>query len=158
MLENKKMPVFGNGKNIIQYIHVNDLIQALLLVLEKGQPGQIYTVAGKDMKSQRELYEIICKNLGVPFVEKHVSTTVAKFLLNLRNLGKKVRGEKPKFITEYISKLSADRTFNLTKAKNELGFEPKVGYEEGISEMVEKYKKLKEKEEEIPEEQGEQQG
>ncbi len=149
-LENGKMPIFGDGKNIIQYIHVNDLIKALLLTLEKGKRGEIYTVAGKDMKTQRELYEIVCKYLGISLVEKHKSINLAKFLL-------KLKGRKPKFMLEYIEKLSANRIFNLTKAKNELGFEPQIDYEKGISEMVEKYKKLKEEQEEISEEQSEQQ-
>ncbi len=148
-LENGNMPIFGRGKNIIQYIHVNDLIRALLLTLEKGKPGEIYTVAGKDMKSQRELYEIICKYLEVPFVEKYKSVGFAKLSLKLR--------KKTGFLPEHIDKLSSSRTFNLTKAKNELGFEPKVDYEEGISEMVKNYKKSKEEEENITEEQSEQQ-
>jgi len=149
-LENGEMPIFGDGKNIIQYIHVNDLIKALLLTLEKGELGEIYTVAGKDMKTQRELYEIVCKYLDVPFVEKYKSVGLAKFLLKLR-----VR--KPKFMLEYIEKLSVNRIFNLTKVKNELGFEPQIDYENGISEMVENYKKLKEEQEKISEEQSEQQ-
>jgi len=139
MLENGKMSIFGDGKNIIQYIHIDDLIQALLLTLEKGKNGEIYTIAGKDMKTQRELYEIICKCLDTPFIEKHKSVSFAKLSLKLKKLGK-----KPEFLPEHIDKLSANRVFNLTKAKNELEFEPKIDYETGISEMVENYKKLKE--------------
>jgi len=157
MLEKGRMPTFGDGKNIIQYIHVNDLVQALLLAKEKGKPGEIYIVAGKDMKTQRELYNIICKYLNVPFQEKHVSVKIAKTLLYFKNLSSRVKGIKPKFISEYINKLSANRVFDITKARNELGFEPEIGYERGISEMIEEYKKSKEQKEDIPEKQSEKQ-
>jgi len=148
-LESGKMPVFGDGKNIIQYVHVNDLVQALILAKEHGKQKEIYTIAGKDMKTQRELYEMACKYLGVPFMEKHVSAGMAKFLSSLRR--------EPKFLKEYIDKLSSNRTFDLTKARNELGFEPQIDYEKGISEMVENYRKSKEQQEQVAEKQGEKQ-
>lgn len=153
-LEKENMPVFGDGKNIIQYIHVNDLVQALLLAKEKGKSGETYIVAGKDFKTQKELYELICKQLGVSFSEKHVSPTIAKSVLFFRNIGTKIRGERPNLITEYINKLTANRLFDISKAKTELGFEPRIDYETGISEMIEEYKKSKQKEENITEEEG----
>lgn len=152
-LEKGKMPVFGNGKNIIQYIHIDDLIQALLLARKNGKNGEIYTVAGKDIMSQRELYELICKHLDVPFREKHVSAGLAKSILYIKNIGTK----KPQFIPEFINKLSANRIFDITKARNELSYEPKMDYDTGISEMIKNYKKSKEEQKEITEEQSEEQ-
>jgi nucleoside-diphosphate-sugar epimerase len=152
-LEHEKMPVFGNGKNIIQYTHINDLIQALLLAKDKGKTGEVYIITGKDIKSQKELYEIVCKHLGIPFVEKHVSPSMAKFILFFKNM----RKERPKFIAEYINKLAANRLFDITKAKNELGYEPKVEYENGIAEMIEEYKKSKQQEENVTEKQSKEQ-
>jgi len=144
------MPVFGDGKNIIQWIHINDLIQALLLAKEKGKPGEIYIITGKDIKSQKELYEMSCKYLDVPFIEKHVSPSIAKSFLFFKNIRKK---GKPEIIPEYINKLAANRLFDITKAKIELSYEPKVDYEAGISEIVEEYKKSKQQKENVTEEQ-----
>ena len=73
-------------------------------------------------------------------MERHVSVGMAKFLSSLKR--------EPK-LKEYIDKLSANRTFDLTKARNELGFEPQTDYEKGISEMVENYKKSKEQQEQV---------
>jgi len=155
MLEQGKMTIFGDGKNIIQYTYIDDLIQALFLAKDKGKSGEIYIITGKDIKSQKELYEIICKHLGVPFVEKHTSPSIAKSILFFKNIRKK--NEKSKFISEYVNKLAANRLFDITKAKNELGYEPKVDYETGLAEMVEEYKKSKQQEENIPEEQSKEQ-
>lgn len=148
MLEQGKMPVFGDGKNVLQYIHINDLVQALLLAKEKGKSGETYIVTGKDMKTQRELYELICKLLGVDFKEKHASAMFAEAKLRLKILSSKIKGKKPGFIPEYVKKLSANRVFDITKAKNELGFQPQVEYEKGISEIIDEYKKLKQEQKE----------
>ena len=153
MLENGKMPIFGDGKNIIQYVHVNDLVQALLLAKDKGKPGEVYIITGKDFKTQKELYEIICKHLNISLVEKHVSPSIAKFMLLFKNAGKK---ERPKFIAEYVNKLSSNRLFDITKAKNELKYEPTIDYDKGLSEMVEDYKS-KQQQENVPEEQSKEQ-
>jgi len=156
-LEKGKLPIFGDGKNIIQYVHINDLIQALLLAKEKGKPGEVYIITGKDFKTQRECFEIVCKYLGVEPPKKHVSPLFAKSLLQLKILKSKLKKERPKIIPEYINKLTADRLFDITKAKTELGYNPIVEYENGISEMIEEYKKSKKQKEEVSKEQSEEQ-
>jgi len=157
-LERGEMPIIGDGKNLIQWIHINDLVQALLLAKEKGKPGETYLVAGKEVKTVKDLFGLLCKYLDVLPPEKHVSKSMAKLLAYSKLLKGKIKKERPDLIPEYIEKIVANRTFDISKAKIELGFEPKVGYEEAAREMVEEYKKLKKKEEEIPEEQSEQQG
>ncbi|MFQ6020706.1 MAG: NAD-dependent epimerase/dehydratase family protein, partial [Candidatus Aenigmatarchaeota archaeon] len=79
-LEKGKLPIIGSGKNFIQYIHINDLIQALLLVKENGKPGEIYIVSGKEIKTLKEIFNLICKHLGVEPPKKHISVTAAKML------------------------------------------------------------------------------
>ena len=156
-LEKGKLPIFGDGKNIIQYVHITDLIQALLLAKDRGKPGEVYIITGKDFKTQRECYEIVCKYLGVEPPKKHVSPTLAKSLLQFKMLKSKLTKERPKIIPEYINKLAADRLFDITKAKTELGYNPIIDYESGISEMIEEYKTLKEQKEEVSKEQSEEQ-
>jgi len=153
-LEHGEMPIFGDGKNFLQWIHINDLIQALLLAKENGKPGEVYIVTGKDFKTQKELYEMVCKNLGVNFVEKHTSPSMAKLFLTFKSIGKK---EKQKFIPEYINKIAANRTFDIAKARKELGYEPKIDYETGMGEVVEEYKKSKQQEENVTQEQSKEQ-
>lgn len=155
-LERGEMPIIGDGKNLIQWIDVSDLVQALLLAKEKGKPGETYLVAGKEVKTVKDLFGLLCKYLNVPPPQKHVSKLVAKMLAYSKLLKGKIKRKRPNLIPEYVEKIVANRTFDISKARRELGFEPKVGYEEAAREMVEEYKKLKKKEEEIPEEQSEQ--
>ena len=156
-LESGNLPVIGDGKNFIHWIHIDDLIQALLLVKENGKPGEVYIVAGKEVKTLNECLELLAKYLEVEPPKKHVSKLLAKTLVNYKMLKAKIKKERPKVIPEYINKLTANRSFDISKAKKELGFEPKVSYEDAAREIVEEYKKSKQQEENIPEEQSKEQ-
>jgi len=156
-LEEGKLPFIGDGKNFIHYIHINDLIQALLLVKERGKPGEVYIVAGKDVRTQKDCWNLICKYLNVSPPTKSVSLSLAKIQAYSKLLKFKINKEQPSIIPEYVEKITANRTFDISKARKELGFDPKISYEEAAQEMVEEYKKSKQKEENITEEKSEEQ-
>lgn len=145
-----RMPIIGDGKNFIDYIYITDLIQALLLAMEKGKRGEIYMVSGMGVKTQKECLEIASKFLNVEPPKKHVSAFSA--LLSSKILRKK------DFKPEYVEKILRNRTYDITKAKNELGFDPKIDLETAIKLMVENYLgRLNEEKEQVTEEKSEQQ-
>jgi len=156
-IEDGTMKVPGDGKNFIQWIHINDLVQALLLAKENGKPGEVYIVAGKEVKTLNDCFALLAKYLEVEPPKKHVSKFLATTMTNYRIFKSKIKREKPIAMKEYIEKMTANRSFDISKARNELGFEPKIDYEYVAKEMVEQYKKLKEQsnqqQENIPEEQ-----
>lgn len=140
LLEKNKLPIIGSGKNRIQYIYIDDLISALLLA-KNAEKGEIYLIAGKDIKNQEDLFKICCRYLKVEPPEKHSSIFLIKLLISISMLIDKIKGKKPKMIPEYIYKITADRIFNIEKAEKELNWKPKVEYKYGIKKMVEYYKK-----------------
>jgi len=167
-LERGKLPIIGDGKNFIQWVHINDLVQALLLAKKRGKPGEVYIIAGKEFKTLKQLWNLLCKYLNVETPKKHVSKISAKILAHSKMLKGRILKERPKFIPEYIDKITSNRTFDISKARTELGFEPQIGYDEAAMEMIEEYRKekeyeemikkeLEEKQEEISKEQSEQQ-
>ncbi len=139
MLEKGKMRIIGYGKNRIQYIYIDDLIDALILARDNGKGGEVYNIAGNDILIQEDLYNMVCRFLGVEPPKNHIWVAVIKFLLAVINILDRIKGKKPKLIPEYIDKIAADRTFSIEKAK-QIGFSPKVGYEEGLKQTVEYYK------------------
>lgn len=62
--KNEKMPVYGNGENIRDWVHVQDHCSAIDLVLHKGKPGETYLVGGNDEKSNLDVVKQILKILG----------------------------------------------------------------------------------------------
>ena len=156
-LEQGQLPIIGDGKNFLHWIHINDLLQALLLAKDRGKLGETYLVAGKEVKTLKDLLNLLCKYLEIDAPKKQVSKFMAKTGAYYNVLKWKVGGKKPKLIPEYIEKMTANRTFDISKAREVLGFDPQVSYDQAAREMVEEYKKLKaeEKEDKVAEDQSE---
>lgn len=145
-----KMPIIGDGKNFIDYIYITDLIQALLLAKERGRNGEVYLVSGKGVKTQKECLEIAAKYLNAEPPKKHVSVFSARLFSRIKR--------SKDFIPEYVERIVRNRTYDITKAKNELGFDPKIDLDTAIKMMTENYlERLKEEQKEVPKEQSEQQ-
>jgi dTDP-glucose 4,6-dehydratase len=64
LLEGKKVPVYGTGKNIRDWIHVNDHCRAVEFLLENGVPGEVYNICGDDEKTNLEITHKILELLG----------------------------------------------------------------------------------------------
>jgi dihydroflavonol-4-reductase len=148
------MSIVGDGKNFVDFIHITDLIEALLLAYQFGRRGQTYNVSGKGIKTQKECTEIAAKALGVETPAKHVSTFTAK----LYSYGSVISKNKD-FPPEFVDKMVRNRTYDLTKAKTDLGYEPRVEIEAAIKEMAQNFlERLEEKQDKVPEEESEEQG
>lgn len=138
-LEKGRMQLIGNGENRIQWIHISDLIEALLLAKDSGKPGEAYLVGGKEIMTQSELLSLLAKYLKVESPKKKIPKTVAKTLAYYRMFEARMTGKKSRLVPEHITRITDNRTFDISKAKRELGFEPKVGYEKAAKEIVEEY-------------------
>src|SRR5699024_9763717 len=59
-LQGKDIPVYGDGKNVRDWLYVVDHVRALLTVLEQGRPGETYNVGGHNEKQNIEVVHTIC--------------------------------------------------------------------------------------------------
>jgi len=111
-IENKELPLYGDGKNIRNWIYVEDNCRAIDLVMQKGKPGEIYNIGGN----------IEIRNIDV-----------AKKILNL--LG------KPESLIKFIKdRPGHDRRYSLDYKKiAKLGWQPKFQFEEALEKTVEWY-------------------
>ncbi|MFH0829652.1 MAG: NAD-dependent epimerase/dehydratase family protein [Candidatus Aenigmatarchaeota archaeon] len=120
MVKRMKAVIAGSGKNRLQWTHVDDLVSALVLAKDKGRPGEAYDIVSDDARTQEELLGVIARVQGVKPPKLHVP------LWLLRTVGRL-------FVkSSAVDTIAADRIFDCTKAKRELGWQPKVRYEEGI--------------------------
>lgn len=60
-----KLPVYGDGKNMRDWLHVKDHCQAIDMVLHNGKSGEIYNVSGKNEKMNNEIIQLIIHELGI---------------------------------------------------------------------------------------------
>ena len=66
-LEGKPLPIYGNGSNIRDWLHVSDHCRALLQVIEQGRPGETYNVGGGSERTNRDVVGLICDTLDKAF-------------------------------------------------------------------------------------------
>jgi nucleoside-diphosphate-sugar epimerase len=137
MIEKGKMKIIGNGENRIPFVHAEDVALAIANSIEKG--NGIYVLVGECL-SQKEIFQIAAKALGVEEPKKQVSEFLAKLFSHYQLFKKNHYGGEAVFIPEDVAVLSSDRVFNCNKARRELGFAPRP-LEKGIYEMVEGYRK-----------------
>ncbi|WPK12468.1 dTDP-glucose 4,6-dehydratase [Lysinibacillus louembei] len=112
-LNDKQLPVYGDGKNVRDWLHVLDHCSAIDLVLHKGVNGEVYNVGGHNEKTNVEVVKEILKQLG-----------------------------KPETLIKYVEdRLGHDRRYAIdpTKLQQELGWEPKYTFETGLKETVQWY-------------------
>jgi dTDP-glucose 4,6-dehydratase len=64
LIEGKQVPLYGDGRNVRDWLHVEDHCEAILTVLEKGRSGEVYNVGGNNERSNLELTHSILKIMG----------------------------------------------------------------------------------------------
>ena len=115
ILNRKKIPVYGNGQNIRDWIHVDDHCDALLKILQKGKAGETYNIGSNCEKKNLEVVYAICDLLKV----------------------------EPDLCIEFIEdRLGHDFRYAIdnTKIRKELKWKPKITFEKGIAKTVSHYK------------------
>ena len=65
-LKNKKLPIYGDGSNIRDWIYVQDHCRALCLILEQGKAGTVYNIGAKNEKTNLEIARLILSHLNKP--------------------------------------------------------------------------------------------
>ena len=115
LLQNKKVPLYGDGLNVRDWLYVEDHCRAIDAVIKKGKIGETYCVGGDAEKSNLEITNLLVEKLGRD-----------------KNSIQPVKDRK-----------GHDRRYAIdaSKIKKELGWKPTVTFEEGIEKTIEWYKK-----------------
>jgi len=114
LMDSKKIPIYGDGKNIRDWLHVKDHCIAIDKIMREGKIGETYCVGGDAEKTNLEITNIILKTMGkdanmIEYVEDR-------------------KGHDERYAIDF------------SKIKNDLGWEPSVSFEEGIAETIQWYK------------------
>ena len=126
-LKGEKLPIYGDGSNIRDWLYVKDHCDALSLVLKKGRTGETYNIGGKNEIKNIEVVTQICNLLDDVYPKKN-------------------GGSYSDQITFVEDRLGHDYRYglNISKIENELGWSPKENFDSGINKTVEWYlKKIK---------------
>jgi dTDP-glucose 4,6-dehydratase len=113
LIDNKKIPLYGNGQNYREWLHVEDHCRAILKVLTNGKSGEIYNIGGGTELSNKDL---------------------TMKILNLMN--------KDESCIEYVDDRPGHDfrySVNSRKILDQLGFTPKINFENGILDTINWY-------------------
>ncbi len=122
ILEEKDLPVYGDGKNIRDWLYVMDHCEALLTALEKGTPGHTYNVGGNEEWKNIDIVYRICDKMDKL----------------LERSGDKSSRRLIRFVTD---RPGHDRRYAIdaSKISNELGWRPKYTFEIALDETIDWY-------------------
>lgn len=112
-LNDKPLPVYGDGLNIRDWLYVEDHCKAIDLIIHKGRVGEVYNVGGHNERKNIDIVRLICKELG-----------------------------KPESLIKYVSdRKGHDRRYAIDPAKihGELGWLPETTFEAGIRKTIQWY-------------------
>lgn len=65
-LSDKPLPVYGNGKNVRDWLYVEDHCKAVDLIMRKGRAGEVYNIGGHNEMMNIDIVKLICAELGKP--------------------------------------------------------------------------------------------
>jgi dTDP-glucose 4,6-dehydratase len=119
-LRGERLPVYGRGENVRDWLHVEDHAEALTLVLRCGRPGETYNVGGDSERRNIDVVRAICRLLD------------------------ELKPTSPHRPHEQLIEFVADRpghdaryAIDAAKIRDELGWRPRHGFEQGLRETVE---------------------
>jgi dTDP-glucose 4,6-dehydratase len=112
-LQDKELPVYGDGMNVRDWIHVKDHCRAIDVALRKGCAGEVYNIGGNS---------------------EYRNLDIVRYILT--------RLSKPESLIRYVTdRPGHDRRYAMdaSKLKKELGWEPSIGFEDGMNQTVQWY-------------------
>ena len=113
-MNDEPLPVYGDGKNVRDWIYVDDHARAIWIAYEKGQPGEVYNIGARNEQQNLDVVTSILDAL-----------------------------KKPHSLIKYVTdRLGHDRRYAIDPAKceSELGWKPLVSWEEGLSMTIDWYR------------------
>ncbi len=123
-IEGKDLPIYGDGKQIRDWLYVNDHVRALLTVALKGEVGETYNIGGNNEVQNIQVVEKICDILDTLIPDR------LNGLSSYRELITYVQ-DRPGHDVRYA--------IDNTKIKSQLGWEPKESFKSGMQKTVEWY-------------------
>lgn len=114
LLDGRKVPLYGDGGNVRDWLHIDDHVQAVELVRTKGRAGEVYNVGGGTELSNKELTALLLEACGADWSS-----------------------------VEYVTdRKGHDRRYSVDcgKLRTELGYEPRKDFATGLAETVTWYR------------------
>ncbi|MGJ6964053.1 dTDP-glucose 4,6-dehydratase [Streptosporangium sp. G11] len=113
LIDGRRVPLYGDGGHVREWLHVDDHCGGIQLVLDKGRPGEVYNIGGGTELTNRELTERLLAAFGVGW----------------------------EMVETVPDRLGHDRRYSVDSRKiRAIGYEPRVGFDDGLERVVRWYR------------------
>ena len=122
ILKNEKIPVYGDGKQIRDWLHVQDHAEGIVKVMLKGKTGETYNIGGNNEISNIKLVKLICEILS-----------------ELNKKSKIFKNKNPKKLISFVKDRPAHDiryAINTKKIKKELNWKSKINFKDGLRQTI----------------------
>ncbi len=121
IINNKPLPIYGKGENVRDWLYVEDHVRAIDTIFHKGTPGETFNIGGHNEWKNIDIIKELCRQMD-------------------EKLGRE-KGTSEKLITFVKDRSGHDMRYAIdaAKLKNELGWQPSLKFEEGLSKTIDWY-------------------
>ncbi len=135
ILNNKALPLYGDGKQIRDWLFVEDHARGIDLVLKRGKEGETYNIGGINEWTNIDIVCLICRCLDDAFKAN------ASYALKFPGALSAIKGDSASLITYVTDRLGHDRRYAIdpNKVESELGYSPLESFETGILKTIDWY-------------------
>jgi dTDP-glucose 4,6-dehydratase len=135
ILHDKPLPIYGDGRQIRDWLYVTDHARGIDLVIRDGRLGECYNIGGINEWANSDIVKLICKLMNEAFA------TNPELVQKYPMATKAAAGDSESLITYVEDRAGHDRRYAIdpSKSENELGYKPAESFETGIKKTVEWY-------------------
>lgn len=141
ILEGKRLPVYGDGSNVRDWLYVEDHCKAIDLVVNKGRCGEVYNVGGHNEKKNIDIVKLTISTIHDMMSEKPELRKILKKKELNENGEISIDWINDSLISYVKDRLGHDKRYAIdpTKISKELGWTPETKFEDGIVKTIEWY-------------------
>jgi nucleoside-diphosphate-sugar epimerase len=134
-------PMFGNGKTLYHPLYIDNLVDAFILAMEPGKgSGEAYLIADEQFLEIEDLVRRVGKALDVDVKIPHLPVWPVVAAGHVMEKVCKPFGVVPPLFPRRVDWYRQNRAFKIDKAKRDLGYQPKVGIDEGLRRTAQWYR------------------
>jgi len=140
-IANGSITIFGDGESLIHPVYVDDLVDGLILAYQSQKtPGRIYIIAGEKCLTINEMVGIIAGAAGVTARRRYFPYFPAKVYSFACEKLFTFFGLEPPIFRRNVDFFIKNHCYNIDRARDELGYQPKTGFAEGARKTIEWYR------------------
>ena len=141
ILEGKRLPVYGDGTNVRDWLYVEDHCKAIDMIVRNGKDGEIYNVGGHNEKQNIEIVKLTIATIHQIMTEQPEYRSILKKKEMTPDGQISIDWINDSLITFVKDRLGHDQRYAIdpTKIHNELGWLPETKFEDGIKKTIQWY-------------------